>query len=157
MSRVYHIQRLQNIPAGIDAVWEFIASPGNLAKITPDDMGFVVTSEPHQGSMYAGQIITYKVSPIAGIKLSWMTEITHVKDMEYFVDEQRFGPYAFWHHQHFIKPIAGGVEMRDLVHYKIPYGFVGDIVNSLLVKRKLKEIFDFRHKAIEKMFGVYKP
>lgn len=156
MSRIYHIERVQKIPADINTVWDFIASPHNLARITPDNMGFVVTSPPQQGGMYAGQIITYKVSPIAGIKLNWMTEITHVKDKEYFVDEQRFGPYAFWHHQHFIRPIAGGAEMRDLVHYKIPYGFIGDMANSLLVKRKLKEIFDFRYKAIENLFGIYK-
>ena len=99
-------------------------------------------------------IITYKVSPLFGIKLNWMTEITHVKDKEYFVDEQRFGPYALWHHQHHFKEVNGGVQMTDLVHYAIPYGFIGRLANSLMVQNKLKKVFAYREEAIAHLFGT---
>ena len=99
-------------------------------------------------------IITYKVSPLLGIKLNWMTEITHVKDKEYFVDEQRFGPYALWHHQHHFKEVDGGVQMIDLVHYAIPYGFIGRLANRLLVQSKLKKVFAYREEAIVHLFGT---
>ena len=99
-------------------------------------------------------IITYKVSPLLGIKLNWMTEITHVKDKEYFVDEQRFGPYALWHHQHHFKEVDGGVHMTDLVHYAIPYGFIGRLANSFIVRSKLKKVFDYREAAIAHLFGT---
>ena len=97
------IQTKQFIKSDIDTVWEFISSPKNLSKITPDYMGFNILSDLSDGKMYPGQIIEYYVTPVAGIKMHWVTEITHVKDKEYFVDEQRFGPYAMWHHKHFIK------------------------------------------------------
>ena len=118
-------------------------------------MGFVVTSDYNEDTkIYPGMIITYKVSPLLGIKLNWMTEITHVKDKEYFVDEQRFGPYALWHHQHHFKEVDGGVHMTDLVHYAIPYGFIGRLANNLVVKNKLKKVFDFREEAIGHLFGT---
>lgn len=98
-------------------------------------------------------IITYKISPLAGIKMNWMTEITHVKDGEYFVDEQRFGPYALWHHQHHFKTIPGGVLMTDILNYAIPYGIIGQVANAVLVEKKVKGIFDFRTNAIVELFG----
>lgn len=102
--------------------------------------------------MYPGQVIEYTVKPLLGIPIYWMTEITHVVDKKYFVDEQRFGPYNLWHHQHHFKETAAGVEMTDIVHYKVPFGFLGDIANSILVEKKLKEIFDFRFMVVEKRF-----
>lgn len=105
--------------------------------------------------MYAGQIIEYTVKPVLGIPLYWMTEITQVVDQQYFIDEQRFGPYTMWHHQHHFKAIEGGVEMTDIVHYKIPLGILGDIANNLFIKAQLKGIFDFRFYATEKKFGVW--
>ncbi|MDB5137899.1 MAG: hypothetical protein JWP37_4502 [Mucilaginibacter sp.] len=117
-------------------------------------MNFIVTSDNNSDAkMYPGMIITYIVSPIWGIKMNWMTEITHVKEMEYFVDEQRFGPYALWHHQHHFKEVKGGVLMNDILNYAVPYGFIGRIANSLLVEKQIKKIFDYRVKAIEKLFG----
>jgi len=98
-------------------------------------------------------IITYFVSPLFGIKLRWMTEITHVKEKEYFVDEQRFGPYALWHHQHHFKPVEGGIIMTDIVNYAIPYGFLGRIANAVFVRKKLKQVFSFREKAVGHLFG----
>ena len=149
----YQLEQTQKIPASIDAVWDFISSPMNLKEITPDYLGFLVTSNNNENKMYPGMIITYKVSPLLGIKLSWMTEITHVKDKEYFVDEQRVGPYSLWHHQHKITAIEGGVLMTDIVTYQPPFGFLGAIANTLIIKSKLKEIFDYRTVAVEKRFG----
>lgn len=153
MSKLYRISFKQTIPSDINTVWEFISSPRNLKHITPSYMGFNITSELDSEKMYPGQIISYKVSPMAGIKMSWVTEITHVKDHAYFVDEQRFGPYTLWHHKHFIKPINGGVEMTDIIDYKVPFGFLGDIANTLFIKKQLKEIFDYRFKKVEELFG----
>ena len=116
-------------------------------------MNFIVTSNFKNGDkVYPGMIITYKVSPLFGIKMNWMTEITHVKEKEYFVDEQRFGPYALWHHQHHFKEINGGILMTDIIHYAIPYGFIGRIANSLTVRKKIKEVFAYREKTITELF-----
>jgi ligand-binding SRPBCC domain-containing protein len=119
-------------------------------------MGFEVISKHHGEKMYEGQIIEYTVKPILGIPLYWMTEITHVKDKQYFIDEQRFGPYCLWHHQHHFKEIEGGVEMTDIVHYKLPMWFLGDIANMVMVKSQLRGIFDFRFVAVEIKFGKWK-
>lgn len=105
--------------------------------------------------MYPGQIIEYKVKPMLGIPLYWMTEITHVKDKEFFVDEQRYGPYSFWHHQHLFKEIEGGVEMIDIVHYKIPFWFIGDLAHALFVRKRLEHVFEYRYKVIEEMFSSW--
>jgi ligand-binding SRPBCC domain-containing protein len=154
MSKVYSIKTIQKIPISIDAAWEFFSSPDNLKKITPDNMGFDIISKYHGDKMYAGQIIEYKVSPLLGIPLYWMTEITQVQDKKFFIDEQRYGPYRLWHHQHHFKEIEGGVEMTDIVHYKLPMWLLGDIANTLFVKQQLKKIFDTRFKKVEDMFGV---
>jgi len=119
-------------------------------------MNFIVTSAYNgDQKMYPGMLITYKVSPLLGIKMDWMTEITHVREGEYFVDEQRFGPYALWHHQHHFKEIDGGVLMTDILNYAIPYGALGRLTNTLLVKKKVKAIFEYREKAIVKLFGEW--
>jgi ligand-binding SRPBCC domain-containing protein len=145
------------IPISLDEAWDFFSSPLNLAKITPGDMRFVVTSDQTtRTKVYAGMIITYKVSPLLGIKLDWMTEITHVVEKQYFVDEQRFGPYALWHHQHHFKEIEGGVLMNDILHYAIPYGAIGRLSNRVFVGNKIKEIFAYREKAIAGLFGEMK-
>ena len=117
-------------------------------------MGFKVINEDQLADkMYPGQIIEYFVSPLFNIKLHWATEITHVKEMNYFVDEQRFGPYKFWHHQHFLKEVPGGVEMHDVIHYKVPFGLFGRLLNVLLIKRQLDRIFDYRYKKVEEFFN----
>ncbi|MBA4196991.1 MAG: hypothetical protein C0459_05485 [Chitinophaga sp.] len=156
MSKVYSIKTVQQIPADIDAVWEFFSNPANLKDITPSSLGFNIISKHHGTVMYPGQIIEYKVSPLLGIPLYWMTEITHVQPKQFFVDEQRYGPYSMWHHQHHFKLIDGGVEMTDIVHYKIPFWILGDIANTLFVKQQLQQIFDFRFKACEAKFGQWK-
>lgn len=152
MSNVYSLKTVQTIPISLDQAWEFFSSPANLSVITPKKLKFKILSKHHGEKMYAGQIIEYTVRPLLGIPLYWMTEITHVKRMEYFVDEQRFGPYSFWHHQHHFKEVEGGVEMTDIVHYKLPLYFLGSLANTILVKNQLRQIFDYRHKAVEDIF-----
>nr|WP_315152600.1 SRPBCC family protein [uncultured Flavobacterium sp.] len=150
--KVYKKESVQHINATLDECWTFFSSPENLQKITPKSMGFEITDFDNQ-SMYAGQIIQYKVSPLLGLKLNWVTEITKVQDKAYFIDEQRFGPYIFWHHKHFFEATPNGVKMTDVVHYALPFGFVGRILNALIVKNKLKEIFDFRHVKVDQIFN----
>ena len=153
MSKVYSIKTVQLLPVSMDTAWEFFSNPANLKDITPSTLGFNIISKHHGDKMYPGQIIEYKVKPLLGIPLYWMTEITHVEHKKYFIDEQRFGPYSLWHHQHHFKEVANGVEMTDIVHYKIPFWFLGDIANTLMVKKQLKQIFDFRYKKAAEIFG----
>lgn len=142
------------LPTTIDNAWDFFTSPLNLAKITPPEMNFIVTSDfKPTDKVYAGMIITYKVSPLFGIKLNWMTEITQVKENQYFIDEQRFGPFALWHHQHHFKEVKGGVLMTDILNYAIPYRFIGRIANSLVVAKQVNEIFTYRERVIGRIFG----
>jgi ligand-binding SRPBCC domain-containing protein len=150
---LHSIQTSQLIKSDLNTVWDFMSSPKNLATITPDYMGFQILNNLHGDTMYSGQIIEYNVSPILGVKLHWVTEITHVKDKEYFVDEQRFGPYTFWHHKHFLKETSQGIEMNDLVHYKLPFGILGKLANELFVKKQLKDVFDYRYKKVNELFN----
>jgi ligand-binding SRPBCC domain-containing protein len=150
---IHSLEKIQTIPASLEKVWDFISSPKNLREITPDYMGFEITSTQLSDKMYAGQIITYKVRPLLGIPLNWCTEITHVKEHEYFVDEQRQGPYQLWHHQHHIREVKGGVEMTDIVHYQVPLGFIGELFVPLIVTPKLKDIFQYRFEKMEQLFG----
>lgn len=145
----------QKIPVSLDKAWDFFSNPANLQAITPDTMGFKVISKYHGDTMYAGQLIEYKVRPVLNIPLYWMTEITQVKDRQYFIDEQRFGPYALWHHQHHFRAIEGGVEMTDIIHYKNPLGILGRLANVLFVKKKVNTIFDYRFKKVEELFGKW--
>ncbi|MFD2873363.1 hypothetical protein ACFS5N_12835 [Mucilaginibacter ximonensis] len=155
--KTYRLQFEQKLPIPLAETWDFFTSPLNLAKITPANMGFTVTS-PYdaQSKVYPGMIITYKIKPLFGISMDWMTEITHVKDQDYFVDEQRFGPYALWHHEHHFKEIDGGVHMTDILNYAIPYGVIGRLSNALLVRKEILKIFAHREKAINEIFGVYR-
>lgn len=113
----------------------------------------VINNENNLDKIYAGQIIEYYVTPFAGIRTHWVTEITHVSENEYFADDQRIGPYKFWHHEHFLKKVEEGIEMTDIVHYKAPFGFMGEIANSLYIRKKLKSIFDYRFGKFEEMFN----
>jgi ligand-binding SRPBCC domain-containing protein len=155
MGKAHTIKLTQKIPVAVEQAWDFFSNPANLATITPADLGFLVISRHHGREMYAGQLIEYTVKPVLGIRLYWMTEITQVKNKEYFIDEQRFGPYALWHHQHHFKAIEGGVEMTDIVHYKIPLGFLGRIANSIFVRKKLKKIFEYRFTKTNELLGAW--
>lgn len=146
---------IQFVPASLDVVWEFFSSPANLSKITPPDMRFLITS-PEQKEMYPGMIITYKVSPVPGIRLNWVTEITQVDHKKFFIDEQRSGPYSIWHHEHHFKEIDGGVEMRDILFYKVSFGILGELADLIFVQKKVRGIFNFREKKIEELFPFSK-
>ena len=153
--KIYNLKSKQKLPISVNKAWDFLSSPINLKTITPDYMGFNILSGADR-KMYPGQIIQYIVTPLFGIKTKWVTEITHVQENKYFVDEQRFGPYALWHHKHFIRPIKGGVEMEDIIDYKIPFGLIGQLVHPIIIKPKLKEIFDYRHDKLIEIFGEFK-
>jgi ligand-binding SRPBCC domain-containing protein len=151
---VFSIKYTQTLPISMEQAWDFFSSPSNLKVITPPYMGFEVTSDPDFSTrkMYAGQVFTYTVRPVLGIPLFWMTEITHVEKGRFFVDEQRVGPYRMWHHQHHFKEVPGGVEMTDLVHYRLPLGWLGSFAQHIFVKKKLEEIFGYRKRKLEELF-----
>lgn len=153
--KIYRLETIQKLPISQKKAWDFLSDPKNLKTITPDYMGFEIMSG-EADTMYAGQIIQYVVRPLFGIPTTWVTEITHINEGSYFVDEQRVGPYDLWHHKHFIKPIKNGVEMTDIIDYKIPMGILGIIIHPIIVAPKLKEIFEYRKNALIKLFGTYK-
>lgn len=152
--KIYQLKTTQKLPISLNNAWDFFSNPENLSKITPDWLNFEITSDL-SGKMYAGLIITYKVRPMLNIPQTWVTEITHVNEPNYFVDEQRFGPYKMWHHEHIFEEIPdGGVEMTDIVSYALPFGFLGRIANALFVRRKIESIFKYREIVLSKMFGM---
>ena len=148
----YQYKQTQSFNHPVEQLWDFISSPKNLKVITPDYMGFDIMSKDLPTKMYEGMIISYKVSPLLGIKTTWVTEITHVKDKRYFVDVQRVGPYKIWHHQHFLEQTTEGTLMTDIVSYKPPFGILGNLANKLVIKRKLDEIFNYRTKVLNEIF-----
>ncbi|MBM1106852.1 SRPBCC family protein [Aurantibacter crassamenti] len=150
--KLYQLYSKQAFPITQKTAWDFLSNPDNLKVITPDHMGFTILSGLDR-PMYSGQIIQYEVSPFRGYSTRWVTEITHVKEGEYFVDEQRFGPYALWHHKHFIKVVDGGVEMEDIIDYKLPLGILGQLAHPILVKKQLKQIFSYREEKLLSLFG----
>jgi len=150
---VYRLKKIQNLPITIKEAWNFFSNPSNLKEITPSYMGFKIL-EGADKDMFPGQIIKYIVKPLFGIPLRWVTEITHVERESYFVDEQRYGPYKLWHHKHFFKKIKDGVEMIDIVDYRLPFGILGRMAHPLFIKKKLNQIFDYRYKVLENKFGI---
>ena len=149
-SGVYQLEVEQFLPVTIEVAWNFFSSPKNLSKITPPNMGFDITSECGD-TMYRGQIITYKIGILPGIKGNWVTEITELHKPNLFIDEQRVGPYSIWHHEHHFRTIDNGVIMKDIVSYKVPLGFIGRFLHSVYIKKQLKSIFQFRINTLEKM------
>jgi ligand-binding SRPBCC domain-containing protein len=150
--KIYSIKANQTIPILIDEAWSFFSNPNNLPKMTPPWLNLEVISDLPD-KMYEGMIVTYKVYPFAGIPSNWVTEITTVKEKKIFIDEQRFGPYKFWHHQHHFKEIGDGVEMTDIVNYALPFNLFSKPINRLIVGKKVKEIFEFRKEVLEKLFS----
>jgi ligand-binding SRPBCC domain-containing protein len=151
--KVYTLRTETTLPCSLEKAWDFFSTPLNLNRITPPDMSFEILSDLDGVKMYPGMVIHYKVRPLMNIPLRWTTEITHCVEGKFFVDEQRFGPYAFWHHQHHFEAIEGGVKMTDIVNYAIGFGPIGALANSVYVENRLKEIFAFREKAVAEIFG----
>jgi len=149
--KLFQLHSKQPLPISKDVAWEFLSNPNNLSTITPDHMEFNILAGADR-PMFPGQIIQYKVSPFPGYVTKWVTEITHMQQGAYFVDEQRFGPYSLWHHKHFINPISGGVEMEDIIDLKLPYGILGQL-GYPFIKNQLEKIFEYRAQKLNELFG----
>lgn len=145
--------REQQLHCDLKTAWEFFSSPGNLSKITPEDMNFIVRTKFETNEIYEGMIIDYFVSPLFGIKMKWKTEITQVNFRKSFTDFQKKGPYKLWNHHHEFIENEQGVLMKDKVDYELPFGFLGEIAHKFFVKNKLEHIFDYRFKVLEKYFN----
>lgn len=152
--KIYTLHQTQKLPISLETAWEFLCNPANLSKLTPPEMNMKIISGADR-PMYAGQVLQYSVTPLAGFKTKWVSEITQYEDKNYFVDVQLYGPYAFWHHKHFVKEIEGGVEMEDIIDYKVPFGILGQLVHPILVKPKLNDIFNYRTQKLEELFGKF--
>lgn len=152
LMNLFRIRETQRFPISISEAWSFFSNPKNLQRITPPSLGLEITSDVPE-KMYPGMIITYRVRPVLGIPMQWITEITHVVEPHLFIDEQRFGPYRFWHHQHLFKEIDGGVEATDIVHYGLRGGPFARVANEVVVRKQLWRIFEFRNRYMEELFG----
>ena len=154
--KVYQLRKKQILHTSLEEAWDFFSTPKNLNEITPPDMDFNILEGADEPT-FAGQIIRYKIKPVANIPMSWVTEITQCHDKNYFIDEQRFGPYKFWHHLHRFSEIKEGVLMEDILHYALPLGFFGRMVAGNFVENKVKNIFEHRFTELEKFFNHQNP
>lgn len=150
--KIYTLERTEFLPVSLETAWNFFSNPNNLPRITPPELNLSITSETEE-KIYPGMIITYTVTPLPFIKTGWTTEITQVDPPRYFVDEQRFGPYKFWHHKHFFTEVGEQTQVQNLVHYSLPFGPIGRLANLLSVSKKLDFIFDYRSTRLRKIFG----
>lgn len=152
--KIHHLETYQKLPIGLDEAWEFFSTPKNLDMLTPDDMSFNIISGADDKA-YAGQLITYKIKPLFNIPMNWVTEITHCVHQKYFIDEQRFGPYKFWHHQHHFNEVKDGVIMKDVLNYALPFGLLGELMGKLMLHKKVQQIFSYREEKLNEIFQVY--
>lgn len=152
---MHYLKYSQKLPLTQKESWDFFSSPANLKKITPEHLEFTITSPLETGKMYEGQIITYTIRPLWNIPIQWTTEITHVNEPHYFIDDQRAGPYQLWHHEHRFEPIPNGVEMTDIIYYQLPFGPLGSLLNYLKVRKDVEAIFSYRKTKLEQLFGPY--
>lgn len=149
---MYYLEKKLLVPTSMEECWKFFSSPKNLAVITPDYMNFKITSPNNIDQMREGQIISYTVQPLLGIKMEWVTEITKVKNKEFFIDEQRIGPYKLWHHEHYFEETENGVMMTDQLFYCIPFGILGKLAHGLFIRKQLEGIFNYREKKVSELF-----
>jgi len=149
--KVHQLEVNQQLPISLKEAWNFFSTPKNLDLITPEDMSFKIISGAYSKA-YAGQLITYKIKPMMNIPMTWVTEITHCIEGEYFIDEQRFGPYKFWHHQHHFQETKEGVLMKDILHYALPFGFIGELMGHIMIHKKVRRIFSYREKKLQQIF-----
>ncbi len=145
----------QKLPLSLEECWKFFSCPKNLKIITPEHLGFEILNDQEIDTIYPGRIIHYKIKPILNIPVEWVTEITHIQKPDYFIDEQRIGPYKLWHHEHHFEAIPNGVLMRDVVYYQLFSRFIGRALNSLWVKKEVEAIFAYRKDKLEKLFGSF--
>ena len=154
--RLYRLSRVQYLPISIEKAWQFFSHPLNLSEITPPWLNFKLTQNVPE-NIHAGMIISYHLTPVPYIPVNWITEITHMRKPDFFVDEQRYGPYKFWHHQHLFKPNGNGTDMIDIVHYAPGYGFLGNLINRFIVSPRLETIFDYRYEKLTRLFNGTPP
>jgi ligand-binding SRPBCC domain-containing protein len=154
--KIHRLKAVQRLPIPIDEAWAFFSHPKNLRAITPPWMDFRITNEVPE-VMYRGALITYTVRPLLGLRINWVTEITHLEEPRFFVDEQRFGPYRFWHHQHLFREADGGTEMTDIVDYALPFGPLGELAHRFSFRSRVEGIFAYRRQALIERFGTPKP
>lgn len=152
--KLHQFTRIQKLPIPIDTAWDFFSDPGNLTLITPGYLRFEILTEL-PSRIYEGEIIEYLVRPLLGIPVAWITEISHMKRPSLFVDRQIRGPYKIWHHEHHFREIDRGIEMKDIVSYVMPFGFLGELSHPIIVRSRLDDIFNFRHTYLERRFGIY--
>ncbi|MBD79505.1 MAG: hypothetical protein CL840_11360 [Crocinitomicaceae bacterium] len=155
--KVYSLYKEQILPIELEEAWKFFSNPANLNSITPDNLLFKIRSNVPRDGMYEGMMIEYQIKPILNIPVTWLTEITNVKTNHYFIDEQRIGPYAIWHHEHHFEIHEQGVKMIDKLLYVLPLGIIGELAHKLFVGKRIKEIFDFRYQKLSKLFPNNKP
>ncbi|ARM30780.1 cyclase [Prosthecochloris sp. HL-130-GSB] len=144
----------QFIPAPIEEVWSFFSNPANLKKITPPDMQFTIVSRPETTELFEGMRISYRLAPLLNLPVGWVTRITSVDKPVMFEDEQVEGPYEYWHHKHTFTAVEGGVRMTDRISYRLPYGAVGEMIDTLVIHRRLEEVFAYRRRRISELFGI---
>ncbi len=149
-SNIYRLHNQQFLPISKEIAWRFFSAPQNLQKITPEELDFRMTS-PDEGKVYLGQIITYTIRLNKVFKMNWVTEITGMIHENYFVDEQRFGPYKMWHHRHAFEEVEGGVLVTDIVHFKIPFSLIAPLAYRFFVKQNLKRIFNYRAEKLNEI------
>jgi len=151
--KIYTLKKIQNFPITLEKCWDFFSNPSNLELVTPPELGLEIISELPD-TIYPGMIIQYNVSPLLGIKQTCVTEITHIKEPEYFIDEQKIGPYTFWHHQHHFKKIKDDmIETSDIINYSLPFDPFSRIIHNLFISKRLNYIFDYREKVLSQKFG----
>ena len=151
---LHQLKIVQTLPVSVETAWDFFSDPRNLQLITPASFQFKILSDLGNKAIHEGQIIEYKVRPLFNLEMYWRTVITKVQDKVMFIDEQQKGPYRYWQHQHHFKPMDRGTEMTDIVKYEVPGWFAGDIVNSILVSKKLKALFQYRSEAISRLMSA---
>ena len=149
---VYQIENSIYLPISKEKAWIFISNPANLLKITPEKVNFRIL-EPKEEGFYEGQIFAYQLTPFPGYSTRWVSEISKIREGHYFIDIQLEGPYKLWHHQHHIRSVEEGVEIRDIVHYSMPLGILGKIAQGLFVKKQLLETFRYREEKMIALFG----
>jgi ligand-binding SRPBCC domain-containing protein len=149
---IHVVDSTQIVSASLADCWRFFSDPRNLARITPPALRIEILGDLPK-AIYAGLLIQYRVRPLLGIPTTWLTEITHVEERVFFVDQQALGPYRLWHHEHRFRALDDrSTEMRDIIHYVLPYGWLGEIAHPWLVAPQLRRIFEFRERTVKEIF-----
>ena len=149
--KIHRFESVQILPISLSEAWGFFSTPANLDDMTPPELAFETLSGGDE-AMFPGQIIVHRIQILPGIWSQWVTEIVEVADGHYFIDEQRSGPYRFWHHLHRFESCPEGVRILDRVHYALPFHPFSAPFHGLFIQPKLEQIFQFRREILERRF-----